>query len=161
MVWTYKLVCECCLTPNEHIYLCHGESMLQSMKWWWCPPYNRPKRFKIEIFTVLVDWNNNPRVDMSLHSDHWNNNPRVDMSLHSDHWNNNPRVDMSLHSDTLSWFRADQVFALTSLSCVLSGEATHTNFIVSGLTWPGPEPTIYSTRGEQSIHYNTDAVLNK
>ena len=146
MVWTYKLLCECCLTPNEHIYLCYGESMLQSMKWWWCPPYNRPKRFKIEIFTVLVDWNNNPRVDMSLHSDHWNNNPRVDMLL---------------HSDTLSWFRADRVFALTSLSCVLSGEATHINFIVSGLTRPGPEPTIYSTRGEQSIHYNTDAVLNK
>jgi hypothetical protein len=24
------------------------------------------------------------------------------------HWNNNPRVDMSLHSDTLFWFRANQ-----------------------------------------------------
>ena len=24
------------------------------------------------------------------------------------HWNNNPRVDMSLHSDTLFWFRVNQ-----------------------------------------------------
>jgi hypothetical protein len=31
---------------------------------------------------------------------------------------------------------------------VLSREATHTNFIVFGLTQPGLEPAIYRTRGE-------------
>jgi hypothetical protein len=43
--------------------------------------------------------------------------------------------------------------------CVLSGEATNTNFIVLGLTRPGFEPTIYRTRGEHANHYTTDAVL--
>jgi len=37
------------------------------------------------------------------------------------------------------------VFALSPLCCVLSGEATNTNFIVFGLTRPGLEPTIYHT----------------
>jgi hypothetical protein len=41
---------------------------------------------------------------------------------------------------------------------VLSGEATNTNFIVFGLTRPGHEPTIYSTRGEHANQYATDAV---
>jgi hypothetical protein len=50
------------------------------------------------------------------------------------------------------------VFALTSLLCVLSGEATHTNFIVFGLTRPELEPMIYRTRGEHSNLYTTDAV---
>ena len=40
----------------------------------------------------------------------------------------------------------------------LSGEATHINFIVFGLTRPGLEPTIYRTRGEHANHYTTDAV---
>ena len=40
--------------------------------------------------------------------------------------------------------------------CVLSGEATHTNFIVLDLIRPGLEPTIYRTRGEHSNHYATD-----
>jgi hypothetical protein len=45
------------------------------------------------------------------------------------------------------------------LEVVLSGEATHTNFIVFGLTRPGLEPTIYRTRGEHANHYATDALL--
>ena len=45
---------------------------------------------------------------------------------------------------------------------MLCGEATHTNFIVLGLTRPGLEPTIYRTRGEHDNHYTTDDVeLNK
>jgi hypothetical protein len=39
-----------------------------------------------------------------------------------------------------------------------SGEATHINFIVFGLTRLGLEPTIYCTRGEHANHYTTDAV---
>ena len=49
------------------------------------------------------------------------------------------------------------VFAL-SLSCVLRGEATNTNFIVFGLTRPELEPTICRTRGKHANHYATDAV---
>ena len=52
------------------------------------------------------------------------------------------------------------VFALSPQCCVLSGEATNTNFIVFGLTQPGLEPTIYRTRGEHANHYATDVVLN-
>ena len=48
-----------------------------------------------------------------------------------------PQIDMSSHSDTLSWFWANQSF---SLCCVLSGEATHSNIIVFGLTRSGLEP---------------------
>ena len=50
------------------------------------------------------------------------------------------------------------VCILIPYSCVLSGEATNTNFIVFGLTRPGVEPTIYHTRGEHANHYTTDAV---
>ena len=50
------------------------------------------------------------------------------------------------------------VFALFPYCCVLSGEATNTNFIVFGLTRPGLEPTIYRTRGEHDNYYATDAV---
>ena len=35
---------------------------------------------------------------------------------------------------------------------MFSGEATHTNFIVFGLTRPGLEPTIYRSRGEHVNH---------
>jgi hypothetical protein len=38
------------------------------------------------------------------------------------------------------------VFPLSPYCCVLSGEATNTNFIVFCLTRPGLEPTTYSTR---------------
>jgi hypothetical protein len=48
------------------------------------------------------------------------------------------------------------VFAISP--CVLSGEATNTNFIVFGLTRPGLEHTFYSTRGKHANHYATDAV---
>jgi hypothetical protein len=49
------------------------------------------------------------------------------------HWNNSPRVEMSLHWDTLFWFWANQS-AFSPYCCVLSGEATHINFIVFDLT---------------------------
>ena len=39
---------------------------------------------------------------------------------------------------------------------MLSGEATHTNFIVFRLTRSGLEPTIYHTLGEHANHYTTD-----
>jgi hypothetical protein len=38
------------------------------------------------------------------------------------------RLDMSLHLDNLSWFRDNQSFFLLLECCVLSGEATNTNF---------------------------------
>jgi hypothetical protein len=41
---------------------------------------------------------------------------------------------------------------------VLSGEATNTNFIVFGMTRPGLEHTIYSTRGEHANHYARQCV---
>jgi hypothetical protein len=41
---------------------------------------------------------------------------------------------------------------------VLSGEASHTYFIVFGLTLSGLELTIYRTRGEHAHHYTTDAL---
>ena len=50
------------------------------------------------------------------------------------------------------------VFALSPYFCMLSGEATNTNFIVFGLTRSGLEPTIYCTRGEHANHYTTNAV---
>jgi hypothetical protein len=37
---------------------------------------------------------------------------------------------------------------------VFSGEATNTNFIVFGLTWPGLEPMIYRTRGKHAYHHH-------
>ena len=51
------------------------------------------------------------------------------------------------------------VFALTPYCYVLSGEATHTNFIVFGLTRPRLETTTYRTRDEHANHYTTDAVF--
>ena len=41
---------------------------------------------------------------------------------------------------------------------MLSGEATNTIVIVFGLTRPGLESKIYSTRGENANHYATIAV---
>ena len=40
---------------------------------------------------------------------------------------------------------------------MLSGQATHTNCIVFGLTRSWLEPAIYRTRGEHATHYATDA----
>ena len=63
------------------------------------------------------------------------------------HWNNSPRIDMSPHSVTLSCMIPDQpVFSLSPYCCVLSREATNTNYIVFSLTRSGIEPTIYHTR---------------
>ena len=62
---------------------------------------------------------------------------------------------------------SQQVFALSLLCCVLSGEATNINLIVFDLTRSGLEPTIYRrarlewdyrTQDEHANHYNTDAV---
>ena len=50
------------------------------------------------------------------------------------------------------------VFALSPYCCVLSGEETNTNFIVSGLTRTELEPTIYRTRREHANNCTTDAV---
>ena len=52
------------------------------------------------------------------------------------------------------------VFALIPLCCVLSGEATNTNFIVFGLTQAGLEPTIYYTRGEHAnyLHHRCGSL---
>jgi hypothetical protein len=50
------------------------------------------------------------------------------------------------------------VFALITPCCMLSKEATNTNFIVFGLTRSGFEPMIYHTRGEHANHYTTNAV---
>ena len=41
---------------------------------------------------------------------------------------------------------------------MFSGEATDINVIVFGVSRPGLEPTIYSTRGKHANHYATDAV---
>jgi hypothetical protein len=54
---------------------------------------------------------------------------------------------MSPHSVTLSCMIPDQpVFSLSPYCCVLSREATNTNYIVFSLTRSGIEPTIYHTR---------------
>jgi hypothetical protein len=53
------------------------------------------------------------------------------------------------------------VFVLSPPCCVLSGEATHTNFIVLDLTRPELKPTIYHIPGEHANHYVTDATRNK
>ena len=53
------------------------------------------------------------------------------------------------------------VFALSPEYCMLSGEATHTYFIVFGLTQPVLEPTINHTRGEHATcnYYTTAAFV--
>jgi hypothetical protein len=58
----------------------------------------------------------------------------------------------------ISLILSQPVFALSPLCCLLWGEATNTNFIVSGLTRSGIEPMIYHTQGEQANHYTTNAV---
>jgi hypothetical protein len=50
-------------------------------------------------------------------------------------------------------------FALSPECCVLSQEATTTNFIVFGFTQPVLKPMIYCTRSEHTNHYTTDAVI--
>ena len=65
---------------------------------------------------------------------------------------------MSPHSDTLSWFRVNQfLFLLFNVAC-LPVEA-NTNVRVFDLILPWFKPTIYSTPGEHSNHYTTNAIL--
>jgi hypothetical protein len=42
---------------------------------------------------------------------------------------------------------------------VLSGEETHINFKVFGMTRPGLELTTYCTQAQHANHYATDAVF--
>ena len=50
------------------------------------------------------------------------------------------------------------VFLLND-ACMLSGEATHSYFIVFGFSRSGLKPTIYRIGGEHCNHYTTDAVI--
>jgi hypothetical protein len=59
------------------------------------------------------------------------------------HWNNSPSADSWLGHIIV--IPSQPVFALSPKCCMLSGEAINTNLIISGLTWPGLEPTIYHT----------------
>ena len=71
-----------------------------------------------------------------------------------------------------AWFWANQC-AFSPLFCILSGEATNINFIVSGLTTLVLQPTIYCTCGKkkslkiqkeqsESVHWRrTDKTMTK
>ena len=65
---------------------------------------------------------------------------------------------MSLHSDTLFWFQTNQ-YLLSFLSAAWLVEKQQIPILQSGLTWPGLEPTIYPTRGENSNDYTNDVVI--
>jgi len=76
-----------------------------------------------------------------------------------DLWNNNPRIDMSLHSGHIILILSQSIFALTPYLCsMISREAVNTNFIVIVLAWRGLEPMIYFTQGKHANHYTGDAV---
>jgi hypothetical protein len=72
------------------------------------------------------------------------------------HWNNSLQVDMSPRHIIL--ILNQPVLALSPQCCLLSREATNTNFIVFALTWSGLEPTTYHTWSEHANHYITDVV---
>jgi hypothetical protein len=78
------------------------------------------------------------------------------LNFHSAHQSNSPRMEMSLHLDTKYRFRVNQSVLLHLNICVLSGDATNTNFIVLGFTGPGLKPTIYRTRVEHASHYTIE-----
>ena len=69
---------------------------------------------------------------------HWNGmimmmmSALIDQHAKLEHYSSSSLIQhsMSFHSDTLFWFRTSLVFVLTPKCCVLSGEATHTSFIV-------------------------------
>ena len=65
---------------------------------------------------------------------------------------------MSLPLGHIILIPSQPVFVLSDYCCVVSGEATNTNFIIFGLIRSGLEPTIYRTGGEHANHYTTDAV---
>ena len=138
-------------------------------------PFHMSMTFTLTLFTILVDWlidwllfNANSaiswreQVNFQWDDDEFrfvlDQHTEVDFLLVLAHWNNSPRIYMSPYSDTLSWFRRQPLFALSSYCCMISGEATNTNNIVFGLTRSGLEHTIYSTRGEHANLYTTDAV---
>ena len=77
------------------------------------------------------------------------------------HWNNSPRVDMSVNSGHIILIPSQPVFAFSPECCVLSREATNTNFIVFRLTRPVLKLTIYRTRGKHPNHYTTGAVPDR
>ena len=89
----------------------------------------------IMVRTICIRWDDND-IHFVLHQ-----HTSLDLFVPI-HRNNSPRLDLTLHSDTLSWIRPS---SLCPCCCVFSGEATHTNFIVFGLTQSGLEPTIYDT----------------
>ena len=58
---------------------------------------------------------------------------------------------MSLPSDTFFRFQANQYLILL-LRCMLSEEATNTNFIIFGLTQQGFKHMNYHAQGEHNNH---------
>jgi len=73
-------------------------------------------------------------------------------------WNNSSWIDMYLN---ISWFWTNQPLLFLpkkAQCCMLSEEATNTNFIVFGFTRSRHESTIYHTRGKHT-NYTTNAVL--
>jgi hypothetical protein len=75
------------------------------------------------------------------------------------YWNNSPgRHVTPLGHSILN--PSQPVFALTPKCCMLSGEATNTNFIVFGLSGQRLGPTVYCTRSEDAIHYIIDACTS-
>jgi hypothetical protein len=73
------------------------------------------------------------------------------------HWNNSTQIDIVALLWHIILIPSQPVFALSPQCCVLSGEATNTNFIVFGLTHSGLEPhdLLHSRRGN---HNTTHAV---
>jgi hypothetical protein len=72
------------------------------------------------------------------------------------HWNTGRHACRS----TRTHFPDSEPTSLSSYSLIQHAKrkATHTNFIVLGLTRSGLHPTIYRNRVEQTNHYTTDAA---
>jgi hypothetical protein len=60
---------------------------------------------------------------------------------------------------TTHYSDSEPTSAFSPYCCVLSREATYTNFIVFSFTRSGLEPTIYRTRGEHAYLYTTHAYI--
>jgi hypothetical protein len=90
----------------------------------------------------------------------YNTKYNVDLDRISPIINSNKRMhDICCCSTRTHYPDSEPTSLLFSLyCCVFCGEATHTNFIVFGLTRWGLEPMIYRTPGEYANHYSTDAV---
>ena len=64
------------------------------------------------------------------------------------------------HIDTLFWFLTNQsLFRLLNVACLAEKQQLSSLYVI-GLTQPGLEPTIYSTRDEHVNHNTTDAIYN-